>query len=96
MPIIVCVNEMMRRRNMRHSTELHGELLKRGCEVSRQTVFRLTRSPKQNGYVSLALLSACCEIFECEVSDLIKFVPRPEAIPDKNEPPPYFRRRTIR
>ncbi|WP_169165470.1 helix-turn-helix domain-containing protein [Cellulomonas taurus] len=61
--------ELMAARGLNTTTELVPLLAERGIELSRVQVYRLVNQRAER--VSLQLLAALCDIFQCEVGDLI-------------------------
>jgi DNA-binding Xre family transcriptional regulator len=61
--------ELMARRGLHTSTKLAPLLHQRGVELSASQVYRLvTQRPER---VSLKVLAALCDIFDCGLDDLI-------------------------
>lgn len=61
--------ELMAARGLHNTTELVPLLAERGIELSRVQVYRLVNQRPER--VSLQLLAALCDVFQCEVSDLV-------------------------
>ena len=61
--------ELMARRGLHTSTKLTPLLQRRGIELSASQVYRLvTHQPER---ISLKLLAALCDIFDCGPDDLV-------------------------
>ncbi|MCG2797813.1 MAG: helix-turn-helix transcriptional regulator [Cellulomonas sp.] len=61
--------ELMAARGLHNTTELVPLLAERGIELSRVQVYRLVNQRPER--VSLQLLAALCDAFQCEVGDLV-------------------------
>jgi DNA-binding Xre family transcriptional regulator len=61
--------EIMAAHGMHNSTELIPRLVERGIQLSRPQVYRVVNQRPER--VSLQLLSALCDIFGCDVNDLV-------------------------
>jgi DNA-binding Xre family transcriptional regulator len=70
-------------RRLRPTSDLRALLAERGVELSPSQVYRLvTQRPER---ISLKVLAALCDIFECEISDLltvtaVEVAPRKHAV----------------
>ncbi|GAA5159777.1 hypothetical protein GCM10023321_41400 [Pseudonocardia eucalypti] len=63
------LSELMARRGLHNSTDLAPLLRERGINLSPSQVYRVvTQRPER---VSLKLLAALCDIFDCGIGDLI-------------------------
>ncbi|MBV9651367.1 MAG: helix-turn-helix transcriptional regulator [Pseudonocardiales bacterium] len=63
------LSELMARRGLHNSTDLAPLLRERGINLSPSQVYRVvTQRPER---VSLKLLAALCDIFDCGIEDLI-------------------------
>lgn len=61
--------ELMARRGLHNSTDLAPLLRERGIDLSPSQIYRVvTRRPER---VSLQLIAALCDVFECGVEDLV-------------------------
>ncbi|MCU1676318.1 MAG: hypothetical protein JWM93_1076 [Frankiales bacterium] len=61
--------ELMARRGMHNTTDIAPLLAERGLSLSPSQVYRIvTQRPER---VSLTLIAALCDIFDCGVDDLI-------------------------
>ena len=61
--------ELMARRGLHNSTELAPLLRERGIELSPSQVYRLVTGRPER--VSLKVVAALCDVFECGIDDLI-------------------------
>lgn len=61
--------ELMAARGLHNTTELVPLLAERGIELSRVQVYRVVNQRPER--VSLHLLAALCDIFQCEIGDLV-------------------------
>lgn len=61
---------LMAQRELYQTTDLVPLLAERGVVLSREQVFRLVTSPPQR--LSMDVLAALCDIFECSPNDLIE------------------------
>lgn len=61
--------EIMAAHGMHNSTDLIPRLAERGIQLSRPQVYRVVNQRPER--VSLQLLAALCDIFGCDVSDLV-------------------------
>jgi DNA-binding Xre family transcriptional regulator len=61
--------EIMATHGMHNSTDLMPRLAERGIELSRPQVYRIVYQRPER--LSLHLLAALCDIFECGVEDLL-------------------------
>lgn len=61
--------ELMARRGLHNSTELAPLLRERGIDLSPSQVYRLVTGRPER--VSLKVVAALCDVFECGIEDLI-------------------------
>ena len=61
--------ELMARHGLHNTTDLSAHLTERGIQLSPSQVYRLvTQRPER---VSLKLIAALCDIFDCDIADLV-------------------------
>jgi len=65
------IRELMGRHRMRSSTDLIEPLRERGVTLSASQVYRIVAQDPER--VSFKVLAALCDIFHCEVGDLLTF-----------------------
>jgi DNA-binding Xre family transcriptional regulator len=61
--------DLVHRHRLSATSDLRRLLAERGVELSGTHVYRLVTQPPER--ISLTVLSALCDIFDCELSDLI-------------------------
>jgi DNA-binding Xre family transcriptional regulator len=72
--------ELMARHGLHNTTDLSAHLTERGIQLSPSQVYRLvTQRPER---VSLKLVAALCDIFDCDIADLVT-VTAVDAVPRK-------------
>ncbi|ANI92375.1 helix-turn-helix domain-containing protein [Dietzia timorensis] len=65
------LSEIMARQGIRNSTDLVPLLAERGINLSRTQVYRLSHQKPER--VSLVVVGALCDIFSCDIGDLLTF-----------------------
>lgn len=65
------VRELMARHRMKSSTDLVEPLRERGITLSPSQIYRIVAKDPER--ISFKVLAALCDIFHCEVNDLLTF-----------------------